>query len=48
MSSPDFVATLVVDPARPTLSDAFVERAAQALPGFVCRRWLDPGIAVDL
>ena len=48
MSSPAFVATLVVDPARPTLSDAFVERAAQALPGFVERRWLDPGIAVDL
>ena len=48
MSSPDFVATLVADPARPTLSDAFVERAAQALPGFVCCRWLDPGIAVDL
>jgi phosphoserine phosphatase len=48
MSSPAFVATLVVDPARPTLSDAFVGRVAQALPGFVYSRWLDPGIAADL
>jgi phosphoserine phosphatase len=48
MSSPAFVATLVVNPARPTLSDAFVARAAQILPGFVDRRWLDPGIAADL
>jgi len=48
MPSPAFVATLVVDPARPTLSDAFLARAAQALPGRVGWRWLDPGIAADL
>ena len=48
MPPPAFVATLVVDPARPTLSDAFLARAAQALPGHVDQRWLDPGIAADL
>ena len=42
------VATLVVDPSRPTLSDAFIARAAQALPGFAASRWLDPGRAADL
>ena len=42
------VATFVVDPARPTLSDAFIARAAQALPGFAASRWLDPGRAADL
>lgn len=42
------VATLVVDPTRPTLSDAFIARAAQALPGFAASRWLDPGRAADL
>jgi phosphoserine phosphatase len=48
MPSPAFVATLVVDPARPALSDAHISRAAQALPGFVESRWLDPGAAADL
>jgi phosphoserine phosphatase len=48
MPSPAFVATLVADPERPTLSDAFASLAAQALPGFVSRRWLDPGVACDL
>jgi phosphoserine phosphatase len=48
MPSPAFVATLVVDPARPTLSDASIARAAQALPGFVESRWLDIGVAADL
>jgi len=48
MSSPAFVATLIVDPARPTLSDAFVDRVTQVLPGFVSFRWLDLGIAADI
>ena len=48
MPSPAFVATLVSDPQRATLSDAFIAHAAQALPGFVARRWLDKGIAADL
>jgi len=48
MPSPAFVATLVSDPRRATLSDAFITRAAQVLPGFVASRWLDPGIAADL
>jgi phosphoserine phosphatase len=48
MPSPAIVATLVVDPARSKLSDAFLARAAQALSGFGGSRWLDPGIALDL
>ena len=48
MPSPAFVATLVVDPAQSKLSDAFLARAAQVLPGFAGSRWLDPGVALDL
>ena len=48
MPSPALVATLVVDPQKPGLSDAFLARAAQALPGAVSHRWLDPGVAADL
>jgi phosphoserine phosphatase len=48
MSSPAFVVTLIADPARPTLSDAFVDRVTQVLPGFVSWRWLDLGIAADI
>ena len=48
MPSAPLVATLVVDPQRPTLSDAFLARAAQALPGSVETRWLAPGVAADL
>ncbi len=45
---PAFVATLVANPAAPSLSDAMRVRAAQALPGFQTSRWLDPDIAADL
>lgn len=45
---PAHVATLVVDPTKPTLSDASLARLAQALPGVTATRWLDPGIAADL
>ena len=48
MPSSALVATLVVDPQKPTLSDAFLARAAQALPGEVTHCWLDPGVAADL
>jgi phosphoserine phosphatase len=48
MSSPAFVATLVVDPARSKLSDAFLAHAAQVLPGFTGSLWLDPGVALDV
>jgi phosphoserine phosphatase len=43
-----FVATLIADPLHSTLSDAWIARAAQELPGFACAQWLDPGIAADL
>jgi phosphoserine phosphatase len=42
------VATLVANPLRPTLSDASIARAAQALPALVSTQWLDAGVAVDL
>ena len=48
MPSPAFVATLVVDAAQSKLSDAFLARAAQVLPGFSGSRWLDPSVALDL
>ena len=43
-----YVATLVAAPQHATLSDAFLARAAQALPGYVESRWLDKGVAADL
>jgi phosphoserine phosphatase len=42
------VATLVADPSTEPLSEATVDRAAQALRGVERRRWLDEGIAADL
>jgi phosphoserine phosphatase len=48
MKSAANVATLVANPLDGALSDALIARAAQALPGFVASRWLDPGVAADL
>jgi phosphoserine phosphatase len=42
------VATLVADPSNAPLSEATVDRAAQALKGIERRRWLDEGVAADL
>jgi len=42
------VATLIADPSKTGLSDAAIQRFAQALPGFVSSRWLDRGVAADL
>jgi phosphoserine phosphatase len=42
------VATLVADPAKAPLSEATLDRAAQALRGVERRRWLDEGVAADL
>jgi phosphoserine phosphatase len=48
MPSRSFVATLIADPAQTALSDAWIARAAQALPGAPAHRPLDPGVAADL
>jgi len=42
------VATLIADPSTEPLSEATVDRAAQALNGIERRRWLDEGVAADL
>ena len=42
------VATLIADPAKAPLSEAILDRAAQALNGVERRRWLDEGVAADL
>ena len=42
------VATLVADPVKEGLSEATLDRAAQALGGIERRRWLDEGVAADL
>jgi phosphoserine phosphatase len=42
------VATLVANPAKAPLSEATLDRAAQALGGVERRRWLDEGVAADL
>ena len=42
------VATLVADPAKAPLSEATLDRAAQALRGVERRRWLGEGAAADL
>jgi phosphoserine phosphatase len=42
------VATLIADPAKEPLSEAILDRAAQALNGVERRRWLDEGVAADL
>jgi phosphoserine phosphatase len=42
------VATLIADPAKAPLSEATLDRAAQALGGVERRRWLDEGVAAYL
>ncbi|MGB7974812.1 MAG: phosphoserine phosphatase SerB [Roseiarcus sp.] len=42
------VATLIADPSKAPLTEATVDRAAQALNGIERRRWLDEGVAADL
>jgi phosphoserine phosphatase len=42
------VATLVADPAQAPLSEATLDRAAQALNRVERRRWLNEGVAADL
>jgi phosphoserine phosphatase len=42
------VATLIADPAKVPLSEAILDRAAQALNGVERRRWLDERVAADL
>ena len=42
------VATLIADPSTEPLSEATVDRAAQALNGIERRRWLEEGVAADL
>jgi phosphoserine phosphatase len=42
------VATLIADPSTAPLTEAAVDRAAQALNGIERRRWLDLGVAADL
>jgi phosphoserine phosphatase len=42
------VATLVANPAEEPLSEATLDRAAQALRGIERRRWLNEGVAADL
>ena len=42
------VATLVADASKEPLSEAILDRAAQALGGVERRRWLDEGVAADL
>jgi phosphoserine phosphatase len=42
------VATLVADPVKEGLSEATLDRAAQALGGVERRRWLSEGVAADL
>ena len=43
-----FVATLISNPAAPSLDAAAIERARRALPSAQAPVWLDPGIAVDI
>ena len=43
-----FVATLISNPAAPTLDAATIERARDALPSAQAPIWLDPGIAADI
>jgi phosphoserine phosphatase len=42
------VATLIADPAREPLSEATIDRAAQALAGVERRRWLGEDVAADV
>jgi len=42
------VATLIADPKEAPLSEATLDRAAQALRGIERRQWLDEGVAADI
>ena len=42
------VATLISNPAAPSLDAAAIERARRALPSAEAPTWLDPGIAADI
>jgi phosphoserine phosphatase len=42
------VATLVADAQKAPLTEAMIDRAAQALHGVERRRWIDEGVAADL
>jgi phosphoserine phosphatase len=43
-----FVATLISNPAAPSLDAAAIDRARGALPSAQAPTWLDPGIAADI
>src|ERR1700741_4338374 len=43
-----FVATLISNPAAPSLDAAAIERARAALPSAQAPIWLDPGVAADI
>ena len=43
-----FVATLISNPAAPSLDAAAIERARGALPSAQAPIWLDPGVAADI
>src|SRR6266849_4285480 len=43
-----FVATLISNPAAPSLDAAAIEHARRALPSAQAPSWLDPGIAADI
>src|SRR5215470_11599623 len=43
-----FVATLISNPAAPSLDAAAIDRAGRALPSAQAPTWLDPGIAADI
>jgi len=43
-----FVATLISNPAAPSLDAAAIERARGALPSSQAPIWLDPGVAADI
>src|SRR5438876_5810352 len=43
-----FVATLISNPAAPSLDAAAIERARRALPSAQAPSWLDPGVAADI
>jgi len=43
-----FVATLISNPATPSLDAAAIEHARRALPSAQAPSWLDPGVAADI
>ena len=48
MTSIILVATLIADPAREPLTEATLDRAAKAVAGVDCRRWLAERGAADI